>query len=62
MHIGRRYKVGEFLAWTRWESGVLIAWSLFVTFLLTISNWNFLTIPAPILTIIGSAGDFERRT
>lgn len=55
MHIGRRYKITEFLVWTRWEIGYLIAWSLFATLLLQISHWNFLTIPAPILTIIGSA-------
>ena len=55
MHIGRRYKFTEFLVWTRWEAGYLIFWSLFVTLLLQVSHWNFLTIPAPILTIVGSA-------
>ncbi|MGH6618878.1 MAG: bestrophin family ion channel [Alphaproteobacteria bacterium] len=55
MHIGRRYKITDFLVWTRWEAGYLISWSLFVTLLLQLSSWKFLTIPAPILTIIGSA-------
>ncbi len=55
MHIGRRYKFTEFLVWTRWEAGYLIFWSLLVTLLLQVSHWNFLTIPAPVLTIIGSA-------
>ena len=55
MHIGRRYKFTEFLVWTRWEAGYLIFWSLLVTLFLQVSHWNFLTIPAPILTIIGSA-------
>jgi putative membrane protein len=55
MHIGRRYKITDFLVWTRWEAGCLIAWSLFATLLLQVSHWNFLTIPAPILTTIGSA-------
>ncbi len=55
MHIGRQYKFTQFLGWTRWEAGCLIAWSLFATLLLQVSHWNFLTIPAPILTIIGSA-------
>lgn len=55
MHIGRRYKITDFLFWTRWEAGYLISWSLLVTLLLQISHWKFLTIPAPILTIIGSA-------
>lgn len=55
MHIGRHYKFTQFLGWTRWEAGYLIAWALFATLLLQVSHWNFLTIPAPILTIIGSA-------
>src|SRR5262245_66525187 len=55
MHIGRRYKVTEFLIWTRWEVVYLISWSLIVTLFLQVSHWNFLTIPAPILTIVGSA-------
>jgi len=55
MHIGRRYRFSEFLVWTRWEAGYLILWSLLVTAFLQISHWNFLTIPAPILTIVGSA-------
>ena len=55
MHIGRRYKITDFLVWTRWEAGYLIAWSLFATLFLQVSHWNFLTIPAPILTIVGSA-------
>ena len=55
MHIGRQYKFTQFLGWTRWEAGYLIVWSLLVTLFLQVSQWNFLTIPAPILTIIGSA-------
>jgi putative membrane protein len=55
MHIGRQYKFTQFLGWTRWEAGYLIGWSLLVTLLLQVSHWNFLTIPTPVLTIIGSA-------
>ena len=55
MHVGRQYKFTQFLGWTRWEAGYLIGWSLLVTLFLQVSHWNFLTIPAPILTIIGSA-------
>jgi putative membrane protein len=55
MHLGRRYKFTEFLGWTRWEAGYLILWSLLVTAFLQLTHWNFLTIPAPILTIVGSA-------
>jgi putative membrane protein len=55
MHLGRQYKITEFLGWTRWEAGALILWSLLVTAFLQLTHWNFLTIPAPILTIVGSA-------
>src|SRR5262245_39759532 len=55
MHIGRRYSFTEFLGWTRWETGYLTLWSLLVTAFLQVTHWSFLTIPAPILTIVGSA-------
>ena len=55
MHVGRQYKFTQFLGWTRLEAVYLICWSLLVTLLLQVSHWTFLTIPAPILTIIGSA-------
>jgi putative membrane protein len=55
MHIGRRYKFTEFIVWTRWEAGYLLLWSVLVTLFLQVSHWNFLMIPAPILTIVGSA-------
>jgi putative membrane protein len=55
MHVGRKYKFAQFLGWTRREAAYLIGWSLLITSLLQLSHWDFLTLPAPILTIIGSA-------
>jgi putative membrane protein len=55
MHIGRRYKFTQFLGWTGREAACLIGWSLLVTAMLHFSGKSFLTVPAPILTIIGSA-------
>jgi putative membrane protein len=55
MHLGRQYTFTQFAGWTRWEAAYLTCWALFVTLLLNLSQWSFLTIPAPILTIIGSA-------
>lgn len=55
MHLGRKYKFTQFLGWTRWEAACLTGWALLVTLLLQLTQWNFLTIPAPILTIVGSA-------
>src|SRR5262245_4612555 len=55
MHLGRRYGFFEFVGWTGRESVWLVAWALLVTLVLQVSHWNFLTMPAPILTIVGSA-------
>jgi ion channel-forming bestrophin family protein len=55
MHVGRRYKLTQFLGWTWREAACLVGWSLLVTLVLHFSRWNFLTIPATVLTIIGSA-------
>lgn len=55
MHVGRKYKFSQFLGWTGWEAACLIGWSLLVTAFLYFSQWSFLSIPAPVLTIIGSA-------
>lgn len=55
MHLGRRYKLSEFLVWTGREAVCLVLWAALVTFVLQVSHWNFLTVPAPILTVVGSA-------
>ena len=55
MHVGRKYKFIQFLGWTRWEAACLLGWALLVTLFLQLTQWNFLTIPATVLTIIGSA-------
>jgi putative membrane protein len=55
MHVGRKYRFIQFLVWTRWEAICLTGWALAVTALLHFSHWNFLTIPATVLTIVGSA-------
>ncbi|MCJ8157281.1 bestrophin family protein [Sphingomonas sp. LaA6.9] len=55
MHLGKKYKFTEFVGWTGREALYLIGWSLFVTLFLHVSQWNFLTMPAPVLAIIGSA-------
>ena len=55
MHLGRKYRFIQFVGWTGWEGLCLIAWSLAVTIFLQVSQWHFLTIPAPVLTIVGAA-------
>ena len=36
MHLGRRYRLAELLAWTKWEAAYLLAWSLFAFPLMTL--------------------------
>src|ERR1044072_6347132 len=55
MHLGRRYPFAQFLGWTGREALCLIGWALVVTAILHFSRWNFLAIPATVLTIVGSA-------
>ena len=58
MHLGRRYRFTELLVWTRWEIIYLFAWSLFATVLLEVLHWHFLSMPAPILAVVGTAAAF----
>jgi ion channel-forming bestrophin family protein len=55
MHLGRRYKLTELLLWTRWETAYIFAWSLFATALLEVLHWHFLSMPAPLLAVVGTA-------
>jgi putative membrane protein len=55
MHVGRQYKINDFLAWTRRETIWIAAWSLCVTLFFEATGWRFLTVPGPILTIVASA-------
>jgi putative membrane protein len=55
MHLGRKYKFGEYLVWMKRETGYLVAWSLFSTALLELLPWKFLAIPAPLLAVVGTA-------
>ena len=55
MHLGRRYRLSELLIWTRRETAYIFAWSLFATVLLEVLHWHFLSTPAPLLAIVGTA-------
>lgn len=55
MHLGRQYKLTQFIGWTRRETLWLIGWAAVVTLFLELSRWHFLAVPAPVLTIIGAA-------
>jgi putative membrane protein len=55
MHLGRKYKLGEYIDWTRREIGYLFAWSAFATLLLELSPYHLLAIPAPLMAVVGTA-------
>lgn len=55
MHLGRKYRIPEYLAWMKRETGYLILWALFVTVSLEVLQLNFLSIPAPLLAVVGTA-------
>jgi putative membrane protein len=55
MHLGRRYKFKDYLIWMRWETFYIFCWSLLVTALIDLSHLRFVSIPAPLLTILGLA-------
>jgi putative membrane protein len=58
MHLGRKYKLTEYLIWTRWEIAYLGSWSFLVTVLLFATHSHSLSMPAPLLAIIGTAVAF----
>jgi len=55
MHLGRRYKLTEYLVWMRRETAGLFLWSVAVTAMLNVTGWSFLSIPAPLLAVVGTA-------
>jgi putative membrane protein len=55
MHLGRKYRLSEMVMWTRWEIAWLLVWSVATTALLILTRWHFLTIPAALLAIVGTA-------
>lgn len=55
MHLGRKYRLPEYLVWMRWETAYIFLWALFVTALLEMLRLNFLAIPAPLLAVVGTA-------
>jgi putative membrane protein len=55
MHLGRKYKFAEYLVWMRHETGYLFLWAFFVTALLEVLRWTFLSIPAPLMAVVGTA-------
>ncbi len=58
MHIGKSYGVLTFLRWTRRKALVLAASATGVTALYQLAGWHALTLPWPVLAILGTAASF----
>jgi len=55
MHLGRQYKFSEYVLWMRWETAYLFGWALVVTAVLQVLHLDFLTVPAAVLAVVGTA-------
>jgi putative membrane protein len=53
MHLGRQYRLAEYLVWMRWETVYLAGWAFAATIVLQILP--LLSIPAPLLAVVGTA-------
>jgi putative membrane protein len=58
MHIGKSYRLGEFLYWTRRRIYVLAAGASAVTALYHLAGWHWLSLPWPVLALLGTAASF----
>jgi putative membrane protein len=55
MHLGRKYKLSEYVVWMRRETYLLAGWAALATIVLQILPSQFLSIPAPLLAVVGTA-------
>jgi len=58
MHIGKSYGLFEFLRWTRRRAYLLAASAVLVTGLYQLAGWRWLTLPWPVLAMLGTAASF----
>jgi putative membrane protein len=55
MHLGRQYKLSEYVIWMRRETMYLLLWAVLVTGALQILRLDFLTVPTAVLAVVGTA-------
>jgi putative membrane protein len=55
MHLGRKYRLAEYIVWMRRETYCLFGWALLATIILQILPSQFLSVPAPLLAVVGTA-------
>lgn len=58
MHIGRSYKFGEFLFWTRRKAYVLLVWSIVPVLLYETAGLKWISFPWAVVALLGTATAF----
>lgn len=58
MHIGKSYGLIELLYWTRRKAYLLAAVATVVAALYQLGGWRWLTLPWPVLAMLGTAASF----
>jgi putative membrane protein len=58
MHVGRSYGLFEFLFWTRRRIYAVAAGATLVTGLYQLAGWHWLSLPWPVLALLGTAASF----
>ncbi|MBN3745853.1 multidrug transporter [Burkholderia sp. Se-20373] len=58
MHLGKSYKLAEFLIWTRWKVYELLAFGAVPVVLYTFFSVRWLSIPLTIVALLGTATSF----
>ncbi|CAH0146817.1 hypothetical protein SRABI118_00427 [Massilia sp. Bi118] len=58
MHVGKSYRLAEFLYWTRRRIYLVAASAGAVTALYQLGGWHWLSLPWPVLALLGTAASF----
>ena len=58
MHLGKSYRLGEFVIWTRRKIYVLVALSLAPALLYQVAGLKWLTLPLSVVSLLGTATTF----
>jgi putative membrane protein len=58
MHLGKSYKLPEFLFWTRWQIYALATWGTLPVILFKLCNMSWLSVPLTIVGLLGTATSF----
>ncbi|MCC7275946.1 MAG: multidrug transporter [Alphaproteobacteria bacterium] len=58
MHVGRKFKLLEYIQWTRREIVLLTVWATIPTLAYAVLGWRFLSAPPSVIAVMGTAVSF----